>query len=535
MLRRILVGDDRHTIRQSRGVGWHATALLTLAAVYVITGRLGLSLGAANRFATLVWLPSGLAVAALFLFGPGLWPAITLGAFFVNLLNGAPVPVAAGIAIGNTLEALVCAALLTRGQVRPALDSLHDVLVLVLRATPIGALISATVGVGSLALGGIIAWSSAPLTWSTWWLGDAMSLVLVTPLLLTWSTWPRATPLRQRLAELTLISISVLGVGLFVFLGMGRPHHGDYPVTHLVYPLLIWAALRFGPHGATAVIAALTSLAVAGTLLGASPFSTGSLWLRLLLLQSFAGITAATTLILAAVVAERHSLAQRKDEFISLASHELLTPLTSVLGYTQLLQGELAGSDHPRALRALARMEAQVKRLSRLVADLLDLSRIQTGKLTFAEEALDVDALVREVVEQLQLTSTQHQMSIRGSAPVTIVGDRERLSQVLVNLLTNAMKYSPQAEQIVVHLTSTAESAMVSVQDFGIGIPVSERTKIFERFHRVAGEQNRAPAGLGVGLFIAHQIIEHYQGKLWVESTEGQGSTFCFSLPRRSA
>jgi signal transduction histidine kinase len=444
---------------------------------------------------------------------------------------GAPLLVAVSIGIGNTLEALVCTALLRRGQVHPALDSLHDVLVLILLAAPISALIAATLGVGSLSLGRVIAWSSAPVTWSTWWLGDMMSLLMVTPLLLTWSKWPQTTTSRKHLIELSLISISVLAISLFVFLGLLRPNHWDYPITHLVFPPLTWAALRFGPRGATTAIATFASLAIIGTIQGVSPFSTGSLWLRLLCLQSFMGITAATTLILATIVTERHILEQRKDEFICMVSHELRTPLTCLLGYTQLLQKQLAGSDHQRTLRALARIEMQARRLSRLIADLLDLSKIQAGELTFVEETVDVDRLVREVVEQVQQTSQEHQISIEGSAPGTLVGDRERLNQVLINLLTNAMKYSPQAEQIIVHLASTAEGLTVGVQDFGIGIPKAEQEKVFERFYRGTGRQHRIATGLGIGLFIASQVIEHYGGKLWVESVEGQGSTFSFWLP----
>lgn len=517
----------RGNLLQSRGVGWYGVVLFILVVVYVGTGRLGLSQGTASGFATLIWFPSGLAVTTLFLWGFNLWPAITLGAFLVNFLTGAPLLVAVGIGIGNTLEALVCTALLKRGQVHPSLDSLHDVLVLVLLAAPIGALISATLGVGSLSLGKVIVWSSVPVTWSTWWLGDMMSLLLITPLLLTWSVWPQATPSRKRLIELILISISTLVIGLFVFLGLFRPNLYAYPTTHLVFPPLTWVALRFGPRGATAAIATFASLAIVGTILGVSPFSTGNLWLRLLCLQSFMAITAATTLILATILAERHALEQRKDEFICMASHELRTPMTGLLGSTQLLQRQLAGSDHLQTLRGLARIESQAKRLSRLTADLLDLSKIQAGKLSFVEETVDVDRLVHEVVEQVQQTSQKHQISIEGSAPGTIVGDRERLSQVLINLLTNAIKYSPQAEQIIVHLTSTVEGQTISVQDFGIGIPKTEQKKVFERFYR--GTQTAT--GLGIGLFITRQIIEHYGGKLWVESVEGQGSIFSFSLP----
>jgi integral membrane sensor domain MASE1 len=404
LVKRVLVWDDQTSIRRSRGVGWYGFALLTLAIVYFGTGRLGLSLGPANRFAALIWLPSGLSVAALFLWGADLWPAITLGAFLVNYTTGAPLLVAAGIGIGNTLEALVCTALLKRMQVGPELDSLHDVLALVLVAAPVSALISATLGVGSLSLGGVISWSAAPVTWTTWWLGDVMSMVVVTPLLLTWSAPPQAPRSRKRLAEVGLIGVSVLVVGAFVFLGLLRPHAWGYP--HVVFPLLIWAALRFGQRGASAVIATFAVLASFGTVLGVSPYTTGSLLLRLYYLQTYLGITAATTMILAAIVAERNALEQRKDEFISLASHELRTPLTSLLGYIQLLQRDVGGSDHPRVLRTLARMEMQGKKLSRLIADLLDLSKIQAGRLTFTEEAVNVDALVREVVEQIQQTST---------------------------------------------------------------------------------------------------------------------------------
>jgi signal transduction histidine kinase len=521
----------KHHLLQSRSVSWYGVALLTLAGVYVGTGRLGLSLGAANGFATLVWLPSGLAVTALFLWGFRLWPAIALGAFLTNFITGAPVAVAIGMSIGNALEAVVCTTILKHARVRPALNALHDVLTLVLLAVPPGTLISATFGVGSMWLGGVIAWPSVPVTWCTWWFGDTMSLLLLPPFLFTWSTHTLAIPSRKRLLELGLLSMCVLVIGLFVFLGLFPPRHWAYPVTHLVFPPLIWAALRFGPRGATAAIAAFAGFAIVGTIHGLSPFSTGSLWLRLLLLQSFLGIMATTTLILATIMAERHALEQRKDDFITLASHELRTPLTCLLGYTQLLRKQLARTDYPRAQTTLASIETQAKRFSRLITDLFDLAKIKAGQLTFVEESVDMNRLVREMAEQLQQTTQEHHIRIEGSVSGTIVGDRMRLGQVLDNLLANAMKYSPQAQQIIVRLTSSTEGLTVSIQDFGIGIPKAEQKKIFERFYRASGEQCRTTAGLGIGLFITHQIIQHYRGKLWVESIEGQGSTFSFSLP----
>ena len=176
-------------------------------------------------------------------------------------------------------------------------------------------------------------------------------------------------------------------------------------------------------------------------------------------------------------------------------------------------------------------MLAQIEQLSRLIEDLLDLSKIEAGKLTFIDKPVDVDAHVREVVKQFQQSTNGYQISILGSAPGTLICDRERLAQVLNNLLTNAVKYSPQGKQIVVHVTSTSQYLTVGVQDFGIGIPITEQKKIFQQFYRIAGKHERTAAGLGIGLFLAREIIEHYEGKLWLESIEGQGSTFFFSLP----
>src|SRR5437879_6083404 len=158
--------------QRKQGYFSYVGAILTLFAIYFSTARLGLSLDAVSRFATLVWLPSGMALAALLLFGYRLWPGILIGAFLVNLFNGAPLVVAVGIGIGNTLEALVGTYLLKRKGFSHSLDRLRDVLVLVLLAIPVSALISATIGVSSLFLGKVIAFSSYYPTWQAWWVGD---------------------------------------------------------------------------------------------------------------------------------------------------------------------------------------------------------------------------------------------------------------------------------------------------------------------------------------------------------------------------
>jgi diguanylate cyclase (GGDEF)-like protein len=316
--------------------------ILTLFAIYLSTARFSLSFDAVSRFATLVWFPSGIALAALLLFGCRLWPGILMGAFLVNLFNGAPLFVAVGIGIGNTLEALVGTYLLKHHGVRTSLDHLRDVLVLVLLAMPLSALISATLGVSSLFLGKVIAFSSYFPTWRAWWLGDMMSILILTPFLLTWSKWPHAKVAVKRSAEIGMLTVFILAVCSIVFLGLLQTDQRSYPMTYLVFPPLIWAALRFGPRGAISAIFAVSTLAIVGTIQGAASFSPSRLSERLILLQSFMGIIAVTSMILAAVMAERRELEQRKQErMLALATTDPVTELPNHRALMVQLEQEL--------------------------------------------------------------------------------------------------------------------------------------------------------------------------------------------------
>jgi signal transduction histidine kinase len=231
-------------------------------------------------------------------------------------------------------------------------------------------------------------------------------------------------------------------------------------------------------------------------------------------------------------MSEQKELEQRKDHFISMASHELKTPLTVLSAFTQLLRERFEADDKQDVVLPLAKMDDQITKLTKLVTDLLDISKMQAGKLELAQEAIDIDALVLEVVENLQPTTTHH-IVVEGAAKRTIIGDRDRLGQVLLNLLTNAIKYSPQAETVFVRVAHTHETLTVSVQDFGIGVAQSHQQRLFERFYRVYSEKDQTYPGLGIGLYIAHEIIQRHGGTMWVESVKGKGSTFSFSLPIR--
>lgn len=222
---------------------------------------------------------------------------------------------------------------------------------------------------------------------------------------------------------------------------------------------------------------------------------------------------------------------RRKDEFISMASHELKTPVTSLKGFTHVLQRRLARQGDEQALQYLSRMDAQLTRLTKLINDLLDISKMESGKLSLQEETFDLDELVQETLENVQAATTTHQLLIEGKTEATIWGDKDRIAQVYINLLTNAIKYSPGADKVIVRLCQKEEQAIVSIQDFGLGIAETYHQKIFERLYQVTDPEEKTYPGLGIGLYISNDIVERHHGRLWLESSKGQGSTFYVALP----
>ncbi len=219
---------------------------------------------------------------------------------------------------------------------------------------------------------------------------------------------------------------------------------------------------------------------------------------------------------------------QRKDDFISIASHELKTPITSIKAMTQFLQRQFEKEGNNEAAYYLARIDGQINRLSRLVSDLLDVTKIQAGRLGLVREAFDFDEWLKGLIGDLQ-QGNSHQINCSGKVGRAIVGDRDRLGLVVTNLITNGIKYSPRTKTIDVRVMADQNSVVVSVQDYGIGIPADMLEKIFERFFRIV--DNRDALGLGLGLFISAEIVKLHGGNIWVESVEGEGSTFSFSLP----
>jgi PAS domain S-box-containing protein len=233
-------------------------------------------------------------------------------------------------------------------------------------------------------------------------------------------------------------------------------------------------------------------------------------------------------------ITQEKSLQRQKDDFIGIASHELKTPVTSIKSYGQVLQMVFKKKGDMHAVNLLQKMDSQINKLTNLIGDLLDVTKVQSGRLEFHQQEFDFNELINEVVEDLQLTTEKHTLTTQLDKSITVNGDRERIGQVITNLITNAIKYSPHSNKIIIKTTTSPENVTVCVQDFGVGIPKDKQQKVFEQFFRVSGPAHSTIPGLGLGLYISSEIIKRQGGRIWVESEEGKGSTFCFTLPTKS-
>ncbi len=282
----------------------YAVSLVALALAYFGAAKLGIELSVARGVITPVWAPTGIAIAALFLGGTRLWPAVAAGAFLANATSGADIPVAAIIAVGNTLEALVGSVLLRRVGLRPALDRIRDVVAVIVLAAVVSPAIAATNGVTTLRLAGDLD-GAFDSQWLLWWAGDAMGALIVVPLILVWSTRPWKGLDRGRIIEALVWLGLLVGLSCLVFLA------GFWRYPHLLFPVLIWSTLRFAQLGAVTGSFVVTILAVVGAVDGSTPIAERSTTEIVQILEGLLGSVAVALLVLGAVLAERVGAEER--------------------------------------------------------------------------------------------------------------------------------------------------------------------------------------------------------------------------------
>jgi PAS domain S-box-containing protein len=291
-----------------------------LGALYFATAWLGLRFSPVSGFATLVWPPTGIALAALALYGPRLWPGIFLAATAVNFLTGAPLHVAVAIGVGNTLGPLAAARMLVWAGFRPALDRLKDVFALTVFAAAISTTISATIGTASLMVGGIAGFEAFVATWRAWWIGDMLGVLIFTPLILTWLRVPSPRGFRVLRFLETLALMAAFAASAWIIFGdvLADPA-ASASFLYIIAPPIIWAALRFSPREATTGMFIVAILAIWGTVTGHGPFVRMSISESLFYLQAFMGVVTVSATVIAINAEER----RRVEEDLKKSNHDL--------------------------------------------------------------------------------------------------------------------------------------------------------------------------------------------------------------------
>lgn len=222
---------------------------------------------------------------------------------------------------------------------------------------------------------------------------------------------------------------------------------------------------------------------------------------------------------------------ERKNDFIGMASHELKTPLTSLTALVQVLQSKLKGNTDPFIPQALVRVNLQTKKMSNLINGFLNISRLESGKLEIVRQSFDLPVLIKEHLEEMELTVATHTFHFEALPNLMVSADRDKIGSVISNLLSNAVKYSPKGKIVDVQCLLQGNEILISVQDEGMGIREQDLSRIFDRYYRVGSEHTRHISGFGVGLYLSAEIVQRHGGRIWAKSEKGVGSTFFFTLP----
>ncbi len=576
--------------------------ILAVAAVYWLAAEIGLLLAIQNTNASPVWPPSGIALAAVLLLGYKVWPGIFLGAFFANamafyanhvpLLNAAAI--SGSIAVGNTLEALLGAFLLQRfAGSQGGLGRVWDVFKFAALAGVLSAMVSATIGVTSVSLAGIAPGVSLQALWWNWWIGDMMGVLLFTPLLLSWRQEAQLVLERQRLPE-GLILLALLIATTAVAFGLWSPTGANYPVVYMPLIFLVWAAFRFGQTGALTALFIVSSVAIVGTVHGVGPFAKPDFHESLLLLQTFMGVVSMMVLVLSAALREGkqaeqelrrahadlevrvqertaelarankelHSeIAERrwvekalegakeaaevanraKSRFLANTSHELRTPLNAIINLSEVVLEDARTLDRQDAIEPLERVLRASWHLLALINDVLDLSKIEAGKMELHLESVSIGPLVEDVGKTVRPLAEKNgnRLTVECAKELgTIQADPTRVRQALFNLASNAAKFTEQGTIAIAaerRSDDGSEWIVMSVADTGIGMTPEQVAKLFADFTQADSSSTRKFGGTGLGLAISRRFCRMMGGDITVESVPGRGSTFTIRLPADAA
>lgn len=534
-----------------------------LAGAYLAVGKLGLQLAHVHASISPVWPATGVALAALLLWGIELWPAVFLGALLVNLTvaqdgsMGIRILQAFGIAFGNTFEAVMGAWLVDRfAHGRNAFFRANDVFRYIFIAGALATAISATVGTLTLMGCGLLDRQVFGSAWLTWWMGDMAGAVLVGPFILIWAANPTVQFGINRAIEALLLLISLLVVSALNFSNMFQMGEKHYPLAFLFFPLLAWAAVRFEARGAVAFVSVICCLAINGTLHGLGTFAVVDQNGSLLMLQMFICVATLSALVLAAAVTERKTaeeevrnfnleLEKRVQErtaqlegtnkeleaFCYSVSHDLRAPLRTIRGFSEVLMEQYKPQLDARGQDYLRRTSEAGLQMDKLIEDLLKLSRLSRSDIQRSE--IDLSNIAQQIASELTRSEPNRTVEFAISPGVAANCDERLLRVVIDNLLRNAWKFTKKQPLARIEFGQiNGESKAYFVRDNGVGFDMQYAGKLFGVFQRLHSAAEFG--GSGVGLAIVQRVINRHGGKVWAEAKVNSGATFYFTLPTES-
>ncbi len=535
-------------------VGWirrlprlQRVALLFIGgAIYLECGLFGLSHAFVNPSASAVWFPSGVALAMAMLAGWEAWLVIALSAFAVNMLTTGGVASCLVIALGNSAEAAVGAALIARFAAGTSVLARPQTLLMFIVLAFASCMVSATIGTATLAIGHQGPLPNVFAVWSTWWLGDAVGAIIACPPLLLWMSRPWRHPGWWWWLELACMLVSVVAIGQLVFGGVLADHVLGQGLAFLCLPPILWAGMRLGQRATALATLALLGLAWyqhllhPNRLVGLDPNAS------ILLLQGFMAVTAITGLVVAASVAERERLEATLQEraqalrrsnadlerFASVASHDLKEPLRAVRNYLELIERRAGASLEAKAREFLAMAVGGAERMQGLIDAILDFSKAVRSRR--GEPEVDINRVLADTLHVLESRIAERGATVATAPLPHLPGDPAHLGLVFQNLLSNALKFCRDRAPVV-EVWADEEPAhwVFHVRDNGIGIPAEGRDRVFEMFQRLHA-QSEFP-GAGIGLATCRRIVEDHGGGIWLESAVAEGTTVSFRLPKRAS
>jgi len=530
---------------------YFAYLLAGLAGVYLYDGTLSIS-------PAVIWAPFGIAIAAVIIEGYWALLPIALAAGSVSIINNGFVPAMLALSILNsTLQPFVAGFGLRLFQFDLNMNRIRDV-ALVLGVSAFATMVAPTVRAAYLTINNNLNGTSVPILWGTWWLGGTLSVLVLVPLILMVYTRTKEfwnfSILRQWELSLSMTLLAIITAFLF-----GSLHTSVLGIS-LIFPLLIvlmWIALRCGVMGMSIALFLMTSISLASALFGTYKMPEGGPQARLFNLQVFDLMLVFVYFIIAAIEEQRKSALEKlniyasqletsikklrreesaKNEFIVVLAHELRNPLALLDNSAQLIKLEF--ERNKEGLRLTELVSSRVHTMARLLDDLLDISRITKNQFVLQKEVVNMQGLVKHTVDSIRATMQSRSHTFRTTIPqsemMMVVGDSARIEQIILNLLINAAKYTPERGLVELSLAREGGWIVLRVKDNGIGIPTHLLDRVFEPFTQI----NRpfklvgVAASLGVGLSVTKQLVELHGGTIEVRSKgPNTGSEFIVHLP----